>query len=294
MTRLKSARPMTLSPAHERIAPGSHPRLWLAQELDTPQLLCTAFGTLAVYSRRGPGKRFNEDGVLVHSLADGRAVLAVADGMGGMPDGDRAARLTLMALAERLTEPDADHAPTEALIEGFKRANEAVLAGAEGGGATLVAAVVGPTSVQIVHAGDAEAVLVGQRGRVKLRTVAHSPTGQALDAGLLDERAAMAHEERHIVSNAIGMRSLTVEVGPAVRLAPRDSLVLASDGLFDNLTLREIVNAVRTEPLGVAAGRATGQALDRMRGAEQGSALGKPDDLSLIVFRPVGGTGAAR
>lgn len=269
----------------EQVPPGSSPLLWLAQESEAPLVLRTPLGLLAVFSRRGPGKRHNEDGVLVHPLPDGALVLAVVDGMGGLPDGDRAARLTLTALAARLAEPDAVEAPCEAIIEGFKRANEAVLAEAEGAGATLVAALVGRASVQVVHAGDAEAVLVGQRGRVKLRTVAHSPTGEALDAGLLDERAAMAHEERHIVSNAIGMRTLSIEVGPELTLAARDTLVLASDGLFDNLTLREVADAVRTGALASAAERVAEHALRRMRGADGEPTLGKPDDLSLLVFR---------
>jgi serine/threonine protein phosphatase PrpC len=276
---------MMLDSVPQSLAPGSAPLLWLARDSEAPELWRTAFGTLAVFSRRGPGKRHNEDGILVHSLADGRVVLAVADGMGGLPDGDRAARLTLTALAERLAEVGASESPHTAVVEGFTRANEAVLADAEGAGATLVAAIVGPTSVQVVHAGDAEAVLVGQRGRVKLRTVAHSPTAEALAAGLLDERAAMAHEERHIVSNAIGMRTLSVEVGPEVALAARDTLVLASDGLFDNLTLREIADAVRTGALGSAATRTAEHAMRRMLGADGDPTLGKPDDLSLIVFR---------
>lgn len=280
--------PSPVAPPHvpEALPAGAAPLVWLAQDDAAPATCRISVGTIALLSRRGPGKRKNEDGILVQPLADGRAVLAVVDGMGGMPDGDAAARLTLEALSERLQEPGAEEDARAALVEGFERANESVLARAAGSGATLVAALVGQGRVQVVHAGDAEALLIGQRGRVKLRTIAHSPIAEALEAGVLDERAAMTHEERHIVTNAIGMRPLAIEVGPELELAQRDTLVLASDGLFDNLTLGEVVSALRAGPLAMAAERAADHALRRMLGVDGEPRLGKPDDLSLVAFRP--------
>ncbi|MEZ6017761.1 MAG: protein phosphatase 2C domain-containing protein [Planctomycetota bacterium] len=244
-------------------------------------------GTAVVISSRGHGKRTNEDGVLVLQLDESRVLVAVADGMGGLPDGDRAARLTLEALAHELMRADRDADLGAALATGFERANDAVIDGAEGAGATLVAAVIGPATVRVVHAGDAEALVVGQRGKLKLRTIAHSPTAAAHEAGLITEREAMMHAERHIVSNAIGLLPLTIEVGPEVPLGPRDTLVLGSDGLFDNLTLAEVVDAARCGPPKACATALAAFAWRRMDGVDGPRWPGKPDDLSLVVFRRV-------
>ena len=49
--------------------------------------------------------------------------------------------------------------------------------------------------------------------------------------------------------NVIGSSDMRVEVGPALQLAARDTVLLASDGLFDNLYIDEIVDTIRRGPL---------------------------------------------
>lgn len=263
------------------------PVLWSFDAEDAaPRLFSSPAGEVALISRRGPGKQINEDAALVMPLGD-RLVIAVADGMGGQPDGDQAARLTIEALAKRLTAPDAVTATRAAVVEGFELANETVLARTGGAGATLVAAVIGDGKVRVLHAGDSEAMLVGQRGRVKLRTVAHSPTGYALHSGFMGEQEAMVHEDRHVVSNAIGMTSMSIEVGPKIDLARRDTLILASDGLFDNLTEDEVTELIRTGSLAAAAQKAADGARARMADGRDPATPSKPDDLTLVLFRPL-------
>ena len=82
-----------------------------------------------------------------------------------------------------------------------------------------------------------ETVLVtGGLGKIKLLTVSHSPVGMALESGLLDEAEAMHHEERHIVSNVVGSAGMRIEIGAKRKLAPRDTVLLASDGLAEAST----------------------------------------------------------
>ena len=69
----------------------------------------------------------------------------------------------------------------------------------------------------------------------------------------MDETDAMHHEDRHVISNVIGSTDMRIEVGSAIKIAPRDTLVLASDGLSDNLHLPEIVECVRKGPLASVA-----------------------------------------
>lgn len=68
-------------------------------------------------------------------------------------------------------------------------------------------------------------------------------------------------------------------------MAPRDTLIIASDGLFDNLLPDEIVEAVRSGPLEEAIGGLIETAQQRMA-AQEGTAPCKPDDLTVIAYRP--------
>ena len=114
--------------------------------------------------------------------------------------------------------------------------------------------------------------------------MAHSPTGFAVEAGVLDQRDALHHEDRHIVSNFIGDSEMRVEMGPGVRLNPRDTVLLASDGLTDNVHIHEITELVRKGPLAGAIRSMTSLARRRMT-VETMHQPSKPDDLSVILFR---------
>jgi serine/threonine protein phosphatase PrpC len=118
--------------------------------------------------------------------------------------------------------------------------------------------------------------------------VPHSPVGCAVEAGLIDEDEAMHHDERHIVSNVIGAADMRIEVGSALRLAPRDTMILASDGVLDNLHIEEIVSRIRKGPLDDAAGKLAKHSRRRMIEPREGDPS-KPDDLTFIAFRPGGG-----
>jgi protein phosphatase len=241
-----------------------------------------------VFTRPSPhraGPEGNEDGALVLDLGDDRGLLAVADGVGGGPAGADAAEAALEALARHSAAGvERGDEIRGAVLDGIERAQEAVRA--LGGGAATTLAVVGLNGdhVRPYHVGDSEILLVGQRGKVKHRTLAHSPVAYAVESGLLEEVDALEHDERHLISNALGMPEIRIEVGPRLRMAPHDRLLLATDGLTDNLYLEEIVAAVRTgspdrrvPDLAAAVGR-------RMARAESNSP-GKPDDLTFVIWK---------
>jgi len=117
-----------------------------------------------------------------------------------------------------------------------------------------------------------------------MQSIPHSPVGYAVEAGLLDETDAMHHEERHVISNVIGSADMRIEVGSAVALASHDTLLLASDGLSDNLHMPEIVECIRKGSLSTIAENLAMRARERMRGGEDGQPS-KPDDLTFAVFR---------
>ncbi|MEX1025714.1 MAG: PP2C family serine/threonine-protein phosphatase [Planctomycetota bacterium] len=246
------------------------------------------FGEAVVFSRPSPVKESNEDaaGILPYP---GGALFAVADGMGGLAAGERASRITLETLRQRMsTGEEREEALRHAVLDGLELANRAVLDLGIGAGTTFAGVIVRDNSARAVHVGDSLVLHVGSRGKIKARTISHSPTGYAIEAGILDEEAAMHHEERHLISNFVGRDGMRIEFGASVPIAPKDTLLVATDGLSDNLTLEEMVTIVRKGPLLDAGVQLAELAETRMRAAVAGRPS-KPDDLTFILFRPCTG-----
>ena len=244
-----------------------------------------AGGEAVVYSHRSPDKESpNEDSVALIRSANDTGVLVVADGVGGMPGGEQASKLAITVLSKAIEKSVRDGSSLRVgILNGIEEANRAVLdSGA--GGTTLAVAEVSGTEIRTYHVGDSTILLTGQRGRIKLQTIPHSPVGYAVEAGLLEEDEAMVHEDRHLIANAIGMHEMRIEVGSALEMAARDTLLLASDGLSDNLYVAEIIESIRKGKLVDVA-----ETLAAVReGRMERSAVGepsKPDDLSFILFR---------
>lgn len=87
-----------------------------------------------------------------------------------------------------------------------------------------------------------------------------------------------------MVSNLLGSADMKIEIGPLIRMAARDTLLLASDGLFDNLWFDEIVERIRKGPLEQSVAKLNSRALHRMQNDNDGQP-GKPDDLSFVLYR---------
>ncbi len=260
--------------------------LFCAEE-HTESRIVSPVGEVVVYSARAPGKESgNEDAAAVVYVKDVCTLLAVADGVGSLPSGAKAACVALETLCEvvRINRPDAESART-AILTAFDEANRAVMALGNGAATTLAIVEVRGSEVRTYHAGDSGVLIFGGRGKVRLQTIAHSPVGYALEAGLLDESAAMEHEDRHIVSNVVGDPQLHVGVSSPVELRPRDTIVVASDGLFDNLYQDEVIGFLRRGSLRKSVLAAVEESHVRMTVPVEGRPC-KPDDLTLVAYRP--------
>lgn len=262
-----------------------------------PQVRAFAGGRVAIFSRRGPGKTGpNEDTAALIEVGPRRGVMAVADGCGGMDAGEEAARLAVQELkraVERAVEPDRHADLRGPILEGIEVADERIRDLGVGAGTTLSVVEVDGRSVRTYHAGDSRTLVTSSHGRLKVLTPSHSPVGYAVEAGLLDEDQALHHEELYMVANILGSEDLHIEVGRKRKLAARDTVVVGSDGLFDNLYLHEVVERSRQGRLDKAAQGLLGDCLRRMTRALQvgePAALsqdpGKPDDLTFLLFRP--------
>jgi serine/threonine protein phosphatase PrpC len=245
-----------------------------------------AGGSAVACTQKEPGKETeNEDTVAIIPYGHGAAVLVVADGAGGLPAGKRASLTAVTTLAASLQAArDKTMLLRTAILNGIEAANEAVLGLANGSATTMTVVTIEGLVARSYQIGDSEALVVGQRGLIKLQTTAHSPTGFAVEAGFLDHREALHHEERHLVSNFLGTSDMRIDVGAGTELQPRDTVLVASDGLTDNVHLDEIIEHVRTGQLAESVRSVVDLASGRMVKRSPGQPS-KPDDLSLILFR---------
>ena len=251
-------------------------------------------GEFVAYTCRSPDKSTeNEDTVAVIPYGPGAAVMLVADGAGGLPAGKRASLTAAQSLEASLQKSMAETMLLRtAILDGIDAANVAVQALGNGSATTLTVVTVEGRTVRAYQIGDSEAMVVGQRGLVRLQTTPHSPTGFAVEAGFLDEKEALHHEDRHLVSNFLGAADMRIDVGAELSLQPRDTIMLASDGVMDNVHVNEIIERIRKGPLGEAADKVVALARHRMAGLSAAQPS-KPDDLSLILFRKAAATPTA-
>lgn len=264
------------------------PAATLVTDQVIPEVLShtVASGIVAAFSHRCPQRTdSSEDCVAWFSCDESSGVLVVADGLGGQPAGELASRVAIETLQNMLVQAYSEGSSLRAaILDGIEQANAAILEMGLGAATTLAVVEIQGNTARPYHVGDSMILIFGQRGRVKLQSVAHSPIGYAVEAGFLDAEAAMHHADRHFISNMLGSPDMHISVGSPVELSPRDTVIVASDGLADNLHLEEIVATARKGALELAASDLLAQALQRMNSPEPG-APSKPDDLSAILFR---------
>ncbi len=233
-------------------------------------------------SKPGP----NEDSAAIIPVGDHHLVLIVADGVGGLHGARQASNQTVKAVRDALrkSEANGERNLRHAIMDGIETANRLVLENTNGSASTLALAEIGPDYCRSYHVGDSIVLLCGQRGRLKGQTTPHSPVGFAVEAGLMDEQEALHHDQRNLIFNVIGSADMSIEVGSEQAMAARDTLLLASDGLTDNLMQEEIISAVRAGPITDALTNLTRQAQQRML-IEQPGQPNKPDDFTVLLYR---------
>jgi len=262
------------------------PNLFFQADMPRGEVLTISGGAVGVFSAPSPDRQTpNEDAAALVPVNGRAAVLIVADGLGGSPAGEQASALAIREMVAALKEaPAEDPTLRAAILNGIEAANRAVGQLGIGAATTLAVAEIQGRTVRPYHVGDSMILVVGQRGKIKLQTICHSPVGYAVEAGLLDEDEAMNHDQRHVVSNIIGTPEMRIDVGSTVEMARYDTLLLATDGLFDNLHLEEIVERVRKGPLKRVVRRLAEDCRRRMLAPEEGRPS-KPDDLTFVTFR---------
>jgi protein phosphatase len=191
---------------------------------------------LAVESIAGQ-RPYQEDSVLAETMADGRMLVAVADGMGGHAAGEVASALALETLTEAISGG-------QQLGEAFQLANARVHAmasepGKQGMGTTLVAVLTDGEEFSVANVGDSRAYLISSEG-IRRLTEDHSFVAEAIKRGQSEEEA-MATPWRDALTRSIGTDAqVQVDVFGPYPLQTDTAFVICSDGLYKTISDDEL------------------------------------------------------
>lgn len=272
--------------------PSSRSEIW--HEIDQGEVALLPFcgGKVAVFSQKCPTRESdpNEDAALMVEVASQLGVVAVADGVGGAAAGNRASKCVAGHVVSSCSKREMGRGEVARglraeILDAIEAANREILDWGIGAEATLIAVECSDGVIRSYHAGDSGAILVSNRGNVKFATVGHAPVAQAVEIGLIHEDDGLVHADRNLISNCLGASEMKIEIGPPVRMATRDTLLLASDGLLDNMTQQEIATIICKGDLAGQVFEVAKLAIERMSTESDGLIPSKPDDLTVVAFR---------
>lgn len=237
------------------------------------------------YATHAGGRQNNEDSLLVH-YENGKLTLAVADGLAGHPDGEKASMLAVMALKERLSLD---------LRNGFGYAHALVLAQqppeiVSGGismiskddlyklmGTTLTALRIKGNESSFGHVGDSKLFHI-RFNHLKQLTVDHTKAQEKRDRGLI-----VRPDGEHELTKFVGIYRQKPQYDD-LTLKKGDVLVLCTDGLTNTLTLDEIKSICLQNNQKVAAKKLVETA--NQTGINIGWRTGVPhDNITAIVYK---------
>ena len=185
---------------------------------------------------------------------------AVADGVGGMSDGQLASTTAARGLLSRFTQQDAAEDGAQRVLRLVAAAHQDVLemnAGrAQPCGSTLVCALVVGDRLYFASVGDSRILLYRAGGVLQLNRDHVLGAEMDVQIGLGQRPAEEIPERRRKAITAFlgkeGLRQIDRNVNP-LRLLPGDRVLLMSDGVFGTLSEEEILAAQRWEPAEAAA-----------------------------------------
>jgi len=244
------------------------------------------------------GKRTsNQDRILVTpaEYAGGRILAAVADGLGGMKSGDKAAEIAVETLKEASGELLAVMNSTfadasDSLADIYQRANDRIRSFAESHGQ---AGAVGTTLVSFISAGSRYVVMnigdsrgyridgsVRNGSSVHQITVDHTVADELMQQGAMTEREYSSSPLRNQLTKCLGPKVRSEpDIFPEVEfgvLQPGATFLLCSDGFFSKL---------RDEDLAELQGPASNLNVVLEKLADEALTRGSSDNISAVAIR---------
>jgi protein phosphatase len=191
----------------------------------------------AVLSDVGIVRERHEDRWLWYAIDESSCLVICADGMGGYMDGGLAAEVASRAVAASVIDykgksPDW----AKLMLAGMETANAELYKTRKSSNSdlamatTIVAMVIEPDRLTVVHAGDSRAYLVRDKTLVQL-TNDHSLIAELLASGRITKEQAKTHPSRNIVTSGLGLESEFDHDTRVEKLSGGERILLCSDGL---------------------------------------------------------------
>jgi protein phosphatase len=216
------------------------------------------------------------------TLASKGHLYVLADGMGGHQKGEVASAVTIETVNSEyyttvtpLESSDPVEAIIEALTTAIEKANNQVMNATEGGGTTVVAAVLHGDSLVAMNVGDSRAYLL-RNSELRLLSKDHSLVRRLVEVGKITEEEALTHPRRNVLYQALGQGSEVDIHISSEKLQVDDIVILCSDGLWGEVTEPEIKDVLQDAPSPVAAAK---QLIDIA------NASGGPDNITAIIIQ---------
>ncbi|MFW5828791.1 MAG: PP2C family protein-serine/threonine phosphatase [Planctomycetota bacterium] len=205
-------------------------------------------------THKGLVRDHNEDAMY---YAPEDRMMLVCDGMGGHAGGHIASELAMQVVNTRLRMLGAaDWQDEERVIDAMKHAifeaNDQILSMARNKralqdmGTTIAAAVFMDDRVVFGHVGDSRIYRIADR-QIEQLNEDHTLVAERIRAGTLDPESEEAMMLSSILTRALGMEHITVDI-LIEELCPGDIYLLCSDGLTDMLMDHELLEIINGHP----------------------------------------------
>jgi serine/threonine protein phosphatase PrpC len=174
------------------------------------------------------------------------SIAILADGVGGMGNGDVASRTAAETAIDIFREAKPGTSPADIFREIYNTASAKIFQAAREKGrmaTTMLTSIFRDNAVNIAHVGDSRAYLI-RGGKIRRLTSDHSYTSLQVKLCLLLERNAMTSPHRSTLTRALGFDAFCRYDVLTEMLQPNDLVFQCSDGLYGFVLDEEILDII--------------------------------------------------
>ncbi len=174
------------------------------------------------------------------------SIAILADGVGGIGNGDVASRMAAEAAIDVFRETQPEIPATDVFRQIYDTASNRIFQVSREKGrmaTTMLTSIFRHDKVNIAHVGDSRAYLI-RTGKIKRITNDHSYTSIQVKLGLLLERNAMTSPHRSTLTRALGFDPICHYEVNSETLQSGDMILQCSDGLYGFVLDDEILQIV--------------------------------------------------
>jgi serine/threonine protein phosphatase PrpC len=174
------------------------------------------------------------------------SIAVLADGVGGMGNGEIASRMAAETALEIFKQAKPETQVNDLVREIFDQTSNKVFQESRKTGrmsTTLLTTIFRADKATIAHVGDSRAYLI-RAGKIKRMTTDHSYTSLQVKLGLLLERNAMTSPNRSTLTRSVGSEPMCHYDITTEPLSKGDAILHCSDGLYGYVLDDEILDAV--------------------------------------------------